>query len=155
MKHFVFFLFVLASMVSYSQKTYTFEEVDSLMLIEKKPVFIFLHTDWCGYCKMMQKTTLNTAEIKHILDNDFYTVYFNPEENKDITFSGQTFKYIPRGKNSGMNELANELALIDGKISYPTSCFLNSDYEIIFQLNSYMSYEEFLVILKKIKQHVR
>ncbi len=153
-KKLILIFIVLLSISTYAQD-YSFEKVDSLMQIEKRPIIIFLHTDWCRYCKMMEKTTLNTAEVKHILENDFYFIKFNPEVKQDITFNGNTFKYIPSGQNTGMNELASQIGVVEGKISYPTICVLNSKYEIVFQMNSYQSYEEFLVILKKIRQHVR
>ena len=38
-------------------KTISFEELPSLQQKDPRNVVIFVHTDWCSYCKAMLKTT--------------------------------------------------------------------------------------------------
>lgn len=129
--------FTLYSIVSFAQlKVYNFEQVDSLQKQEKKSVVIFFHTDWCRYCKMMETSTFKSDSIIDKLNNHFYFISFNPEEKTTVTFAGHKFSYQP---TKGVNEIAEHLATIDGKISYPTIAVLNSAYEIVFQQNQFIS----------------
>jgi hypothetical protein len=73
----------------------------------------------------------------------------NGEEKRDITFFGRTFNYKPSGANTGIHELAKELASLDGNVSYPTTIILNSNLEINLQISDYISGKNMLLILKK------
>ena len=156
MKLTVFVLFILCSFlqpkVAFTQlQTYQFEQIDSLQKIEKRTVVVFIHTDWCKYCQAMKNTTFSNKLIIEKLNKDFFFINFNAEEKRRITFNNQTFNYNPTGNNTGDHKLATQLALINGKVAYPTLCFLNSKNEIIFQSTDFKSKKEFermLAILK-------
>ena len=139
------------SSLSYGQietlKTYTFENVDSLIASNPKPVLIFFHTDWCKYCNLMTQTTFKNEQIINTLNQSFYFVSFNPESQKTVTFAGKAFKFIPKGNKSGIHEIAIELATIDGKINYPSTCILSEKYEIVFQYNQYLSANDLINVM--------
>lgn len=130
--------------------TYQFEQLDSLQKKEARPVAIFIHTDWCKYCAAMQNTTLQNKEVITTLNDRFYFIDFNAEEKRNITMLGNTFKYKPTGNNTGIHELAEQLALVKGQVSYPTFSFLNSKYEITFQHSQFMDASDLLTILNKL-----
>jgi thioredoxin-related protein len=131
-------------------KTYQFEQLDSLQKKEARPVAIFIHTDWCKYCAAMKNTTLKNKAVISILNEHFYFIEFNAEEKRNITMLSNTFKYKPSGNNTGIHELAEQLATINGKVSYPTLSFLNSKYEITFQHPQFINASELLTILNKL-----
>jgi thioredoxin-related protein len=139
------------SSLSYCQietlKTYTFENVDSLIASNPKPVLIFFHTEWCKYCNLMTQTTFKNEQIINTLNQSFYFVSFNPESQKTVTFAGKAFKFIPKGNKSGIHEIAIELATIDGKINYPSICILSEMYEIVFQYNQYLSANDLIKVV--------
>lgn len=140
------------SIISIAQiNTLQFEQIDSLQKNEKKNIVIFLHTDWCKYCQTMQNTTFKNDSIIRQLNHYFYFIDLNAEEKRNITFWGHIFKYKPTGTNTGIHELSEQLSTVDNKISYPTLCFLNSDYEIIFQYNQYINSTDLLNILAQLK----
>jgi len=140
-------LFVL-SIHSFAQlKGYKFEQMDSLQKVEKKPVIIFIHTDWCKYCQTMKNTTLKNDSIIKQINKQFYFIDLNAEEKKNIVFNNHLFQYKPTGTNTGINELAEQLGTVDSKFSYPTLCFLNSNNEIIFQYPQYINPTDLLAIL--------
>lgn len=134
--------------------THQFEQIDSLQKIQKRNIIVFIHTDWCKYCQAMQNTTFKNENIIHQLNEKFYFIDFNAEEEKSIRFNGHTFKYKPTGPNTGIHELAEQLATIDGKVSYPTICILNSNYEIVFQYNHFLSSKDLLRILSTLQKQV-
>src|SRR5687767_8787784 len=72
-----------------------FGALDSLQRIHKKPVVVFIHTDWCKYCGAMKNATLKKKDVIQLLNEKFYFVSFNAEQKEDIEFSGKKFIYKP------------------------------------------------------------
>ncbi len=129
---------ILLSQLSFAQLAQVkFEQLDSLQKIEKRPVLVFLHTSWCKYCGTMKNTSFKNNEVIKLLNQKFYFVSLDIEEKKDILFRNHTFRYKPTGTNTGVNELAEQLGTINGQLAYPSICFLNADFEIIYQQEGY------------------
>lgn len=128
--------------------TYRFEQIDSLQQVAPKKVVVFIHTDWCKYCHTMQNITLKDKKVIAILNEQFYFVNFDAEEKKPITFNRHTFNYKPNGSNTGIHQLAEQLATKEGKITYPTLCILNGRMEIVFQYANLISVNDLKAILK-------
>ena len=149
-------LFLTSPACSYGQKpeTFTFQQVDSLQKREKKPVLVFIHTSWCNYCEAMEQATFQNGEVKELLEKNFYFIDLNAEEKQDIRVQGQTFRYRPTGAGAGQHELAQELGTIDGKISFPTLCFLNADYEIIYQQPGFLTAKQLIEMLKALESRM-
>jgi thioredoxin-related protein len=143
---------ILIPIASFSQIiSYKFEQLDSLQKTEKRNVAVFIHTNWCKYCQTMQNTTLKNGSIIEQLNKKFYFINLNAEQKKDIVFNGHTFKYKPTAINTGIHELAEQLASIDNKVAYPTISFLNANNEIIFQYNQFINSTNLDIILKRLK----
>jgi thioredoxin-related protein len=132
-------------------KTYTFEQAEELTKHQPKPLVIFVHTSWCNYCKMMENSTFKNPEIINLLNNDFYFISLDAESKEEILFNNHTFKFKPKGQNTGIHELATALATIDSEVIYPTITILESDFSILFQKHSFLNAKAMLTILEKIK----
>lgn len=130
--------------------TYTFEALDSLQKIEPKPVVVFIHTDWCKVCDLMDHSAIQTKKVAKILNESFYYVPLNAEDKNPITFNNHTFKFKYTGATTGVHELAVSLALMDDGLAYPTLTILNTENEIIFQHNSLLTKRELTTIFTKI-----
>ena len=156
MKQIFLLLIFFGSFAVFSQKkeaklnVYTFSEVEKIHQQKSKPVVIFITTDWCKICFGMKQKTIKNDEIIQLLNKKFYFIKLNGEEKKDITFLGKTFVYKPTGTNTGVHELANELASTKGKIVYPTTVILNSSFEINTQLIGYYKSKKMMKILSKL-----
>jgi len=121
-------------------KWLTFEEAVAKAKVEKRKIFIDVYTDWCGWCKVMDKNTFSEAQIAKILNEQFYPVKFDAEQTADVVFNGTTFKFVPSG-NKGYHQLA--AALLNNQLSYPTVVFLDEEFRMIQPLPGYQKPEEF------------
>lgn len=142
---------VLFSTMSFSQdKKHAIEWAEEQQKTIPKNMVIFIHTDWCRYCKAMQNTTFANVKVQELLKANFYFTELDGEEKENITFADIVFHYRPTGLKTGFHELAAALATIEGRISYPTIVILNPNKEIIFQYNGFMTASEFLGVLTEI-----
>ncbi|WP_298781294.1 DUF255 domain-containing protein [uncultured Polaribacter sp.] len=155
MKKLICLIFILGYFTTHSQKIealkiYSFSEVEKLHQQKPKPIVAFIYTDWCKICYGMKNTTFKNNGVVKLLNDNFYFVKLNGEEQKDILFLGKKFVYKPSGNKTGTHQLAKELATLKGKISYPTTTILNTNFEIIFQKDSYINSKEMIYVLNQI-----
>ena len=128
-------------------KWMSFEEAIQLSKKEKRKIFIDVYTDWCGWCKVMDKNTFSDPQVAKVLNENFYPVKFNGEQKEDVQFDGHTFKFVASG-NKGYHQLA--AALLNNQLSYPTVVFLDENFRMIQPLPGYKSPPEFHKIAKYI-----
>ncbi len=110
-----------------------------------KKVFIDVYTDWCGWCKKMDKDTFQNPEVAKYMNDNFYMVKLDGEGKEPIEFRGKTYKYVPSGRR-GYHELA--AALLQGRLSYPTVVFLDEDLNVLSPVPGYQKPEPFLNIAR-------
>ncbi|MEW5676643.1 thioredoxin family protein [Flavobacterium enshiense] len=130
-------------------KTYTFAQAEKLEQSDPKPIFVFIHTSWCKYCKMMENSTFKNPEVVQLLNDNFYFVALDAEQKTPITFKSKTFKFKPKGQNTGVHELAEELATVDGSITYPTFSILDKNNSIVLQISEFTDAKTMITLLKE------
>ncbi|MCC5930822.1 MAG: DUF255 domain-containing protein [Cyclobacteriaceae bacterium] len=123
---------------------YSIEQVQELVKNEPRKVFIDVYTDWCGWCKVMDKNTFTDPDIIKKLNSDFYAVKLDGEGKDDIVFKEHTFKFVAQGRK-GYHELA--AALMNGKMSYPTTVYLDEELQPITMVPGYLKPEQMGPIL--------
>ena len=123
------------------------EDAYELTLTEENPkkIFIDVYTDWCGWCKRMDKATFQNEEVATYMNEHYYNVKFDAEQKESVEILGNTFKFVPQG-NRGYHELA--AALLNGKMSYPTVVFLNRKFEMLSPVPGYQESLAFMNIAK-------
>jgi len=126
------FLMVILSSCSSSDpvadapfKWYSIEEASALNKDKSKVYFVDIYTDWCGWCKRMDKATFAQPEIQAYLKKNFIPVKFNAEQKAPVNFVDKQYKHNPnvgkRGK--GTHDLAR--MMLAGRMSYPAFAFVS------------------------------
>lgn len=122
----------------------SWEQAVEKMKVQPRKIMVDVYTDWCGWCKRMDATTMVDPTIVQMLGEKYYAVKMDGEYKKDIVFMGRTYKFVPGGR-SGYHELPAEL--MSGKMSYPTLVFLDEEYSIIQPVPGYQQANQLEVIL--------
>jgi len=121
----------------------TFEQAVEKSKIESRPLFIDVYTDWCGWCKVMDKETFSDPKVAQLLNEKFYPVKFDGEQKADVVFNGTTFKFVPSGRN-GYHQLA--AALLNNQLSYPTVVFMDVEMNMAHPYPGYRKAPDFHMI---------
>lgn len=130
-------------------KWYTWEEAVAANEKVKKKIFVDIYTQWCSWCKRMDKTTFNDPLVAAYLAKHYYAVKLDGEQKDDILFKGYNFTYKALQRR-GYHELA--AALLDNKLSYPTTVFLTEDFKVDQRLPGYLNADKMLAVLTYIAE---
>lgn len=97
----------------------TLEEAEAKMKEQPRPILIDLYTDWCGWCKVMDKKTYTQKDLIRYVNQKFYAVKLNAETRAGLTWKGKNYLFNPQYKT---HDLA--IYLTGGELSYPTTVFI-------------------------------
>ncbi len=144
----VLFAFFIASSDLNGQnkiKWMTLEEALAANKVHPKKLVVDIYTDWCMWCKRMDKQTFQKDHIARYINKNYYAVKFDAESTKnDIEFNGNIYKYTKKGRK-GYHELA--VALAHGQLSYPTVVFLDEKLSIIQPIPGFQDAQMFELIM--------
>jgi thioredoxin-related protein len=121
----VLYFFVLIVFPGISVLSGTFDEALKLAKEQNKKVIVDVYTDWCGWCKKMDRDAYSNNDVKDLIDEDFVYVKLDAESSSMNTYKGKSF--------SGA-----DLASYFQVTGYPTHVFLEPDGTLIeFNYNKY------------------
>ncbi len=146
-KLFAFVLFVsLSGVLTAQEKINWLSWEEAVKKSEKEPrkIFVDIYTDWCGWCKKMDKATFQNAAIAKYMNANYYSVKFDAEQKEVINFRGKTYEFVKNGRR-GYNTLAAELT--QGRLSYPTIVFLDESINIIQPIPGFRAKTEFEMMM--------
>ncbi len=132
-------LFIGTQAFSQELKWYSWSEGYTKAKDEGKIVLMDAYTDWCGWCKVMDKKTFSEAEVMKLIEKDYIPVKLNPELEGSYEYEGTSYT----GK-----ELINKLS--DGKFGgYPTCFFIFTKTKTVSMEVGYKEAAAFKEILIK------
>ena len=99
--------------------------------LKNKPIFADFYTDWCGWCKYMDKTTFHDQKVEDYLSKNFVCTRLNAQDGAD----------------------GEELAHRYSVMGYPTFMVFESQGKKIGQMFGYQEPDPFLASLKKTLPH--
>ena len=103
----------------------------------KLPVLVDVYTDWCGWCKRMERDVYSQPEVRDYLARRFVTVKLNAEANDAAHYLDQDFT-------------ARSLASHFGITGYPTTIFLRPTGDHLINAPGYIPADRFLPVLRYI-----
>ncbi|SEI90717.1 Thioredoxin-related protein [Cyclobacterium xiamenense] len=123
---------------------YSFEEVIDKVETTPKMILIDVYTDWCGWCKKMDKETFTDKEVIAYVNENFYAVKLNAEDSKK--------KFEFRGREYSEEDMARAMRVQ----SYPNFVIMDAAMENITQLPGYREAKPFVsslvALLENFKQ---
>lgn len=127
-------------------KWYTFQQAVEMNKKEKKKIFIDVYTDWCGWCKVMDKNTFTHPIIVRYINEKYYAVKLNAEMKDTIIFNNTTFV----NPNPKVARSTHQLAasLLNNRLSYPTTVYLDENFNMLTQVPGYLKPVDIEPILK-------
>lgn len=127
---------------------YGIDDLDKMTDLEGKSVLVDMYTDWCGWCKVMDKKTFTDPTVIDYLNEHFVLVKFNAEQREPVNFKGETYEWMKVGRK-GTNQLA--LKMMNGRAGYPTLVYLDTNLEVITAVPGYKKPDQLLADLRKIQ----
>ena len=97
----------------------TVDQVSASLQQQPRPVLIDLYTDWCSWCKVMDKKTYSNPALVEYVQDKFYPVRINAESRDLIVWGGKKYQYNSSYK---VNEFA--IYLTNGRLAFPTTIFI-------------------------------
>lgn len=111
-----------------------FDEGMALAAKENKKVLVDVYTDWCVWCKKMDKEVYTDGQIAKIIEKDYVAVKFNPEGQEVVTLN-----------NEHLNGSLFTQAM--GVSGYPSTLIFGADGKPITKIDGFQEAKEFATLL--------
>jgi uncharacterized protein YyaL (SSP411 family) len=119
-----------------------FNEGYTLAKKKNKIMLVDVYTDWCGWCKRMDRDTYERPDVSELVGKDFVAIKFNPE------IEGVTYEF--NGAKYSGNQLAGVIS--DYKLNgYPTTIFIYPKSDKKMVVVGYKNAEQMKEILNQTK----
>ncbi len=123
---------------------YTIEQVQSLSKNSPRAILIDVYTEWCTWCKVMDKKTWTNPVIADYVNNNFYAVKFDAESLDTVIFKDYTFINENKTRRS-THQFA--IAILNENLSYPSIAYLDKDLQLVTVIPGYQKPEDIEPIL--------
>ena len=141
----IFFIFIAQLALAQNEvKWLTWEDAVEKSKVEPRKFLVDVYTDWCGYCKKMDKSTFQDEQVVKFINANYYPIKFNAEKEGDITLNNETYSLKKNGAKV-YHELALEITY--GKLSYPTFVFMDEHAKVIQPIAGYKDAQMFQAIM--------
>ena len=127
-------------------KWISFRDLNDSLTIQPRTMLIYIHSNWCKYCKLQENAVFNDPKVIELLNQKVYPLKLDAESREEVIFLGR--KYEGASVNS-YHELAMHWAAIEGRLTLPSIVILNSNsvYKVI---NGYIKREKLIAILNEL-----
>jgi thioredoxin-related protein len=102
------------------------EDVKAKAKAENKYLFVDCYTEWCGFCKMLDKNTFSNAKVAEIMNKNFVSVKIDMEKDYGINLC---MKYRVNG--------------------FPTALVFNPEGQLVYRIMGYAEPAQYLELINK------
>lgn len=102
---------------------------------QEKLVLLDVYTDWCGWCKRMDRDVYADSSVAKYLGEKYISSKMNPEKPGEFLYQGEKVSQRDFGAALGIK-------------SYPSTAFFNEKGELLTVVPGYIGAKDFLDILK-------
>ncbi|MEO7961036.1 MAG: DUF255 domain-containing protein [Ginsengibacter sp.] len=110
---------------------------------ESRPVIIDLYTNWCYWCKVMDKKTYSNKKVIDYINNHFYAVKLDAETKGVVKWKNKDYQY---NNNYKVNEFA--MYVTSGQLSFPSTIIIPDMNSAPIAIAGFMEPKEIESILK-------
>jgi thioredoxin-related protein len=121
----------------------TMEQLNAKMKDETKPVLIDIYTNWCYWCKVMDKKTYNNSKVISYINQHFYAARLDAETKDTVKWNNKSFSYDAANK---VNDFA--LYATQGQLAFPNTVIFPEAQQTPAAIPGFMEPKEIEVILK-------
>ncbi|MEM8894160.1 MAG: thioredoxin fold domain-containing protein [Bacteroidota bacterium] len=144
-----FFCSLARAQATNSVQWLTFEQLEDSLITQPKKVFIDFYTEWCTYCRKMDKVVFTKPEVVELLNNEYYAVRFDAETKEEITFGGtQLINDQVDKSRQPVHQIAQLLALSQGQFAPPTMVILDEEFNVTARYFEYMDSKKIMRALE-------
>lgn len=136
---------------------YAFDDGVTAAKSEGKHIMVDVYTDWCGWCKKLERETYADYAVRSILKESYVSVKLKGDSGKKLRVKGQSAQY-------GTQTLLQFVSTDEPSISeqnltrgvlriagFPTILFLSPDGRMITKLPGFHDARSFVNIINFIK----
>jgi thioredoxin-related protein len=121
----IFFSSLVQAQVNFVNQSW--EQILSKAKSENKLVYLDAYTDWCGWCKVLDKETFSNPQVGDFMNRNFVSTKLEMEKSE-------------MGKKIAMKYVVN---------SFPSGLIFNGDGNLVYTIAGYSPPKDFMNLLKE------
>lgn len=118
-------------------------ELKQKMKSDPKPALIDLYTNWCYWCKVMDKKTYTNSKVISYINDHFYPVKLDAETKNIIDWKDKSYSY---NENYKVNDFT--MYVTSGQPGFPTTVIFTDDHSEPISIQGFLEPKEMEPILK-------